>query len=224
MKKEWILNIACNRWGLNKKNKVGPVSMWIRECSPRDMDEWKNYYFEKLRGFLIEQNINLEPEEYLKSLGETLYIKITEVMRKEIDDVKLEDCIRYIYELVIDRTFQGYQTEKKTVYEQLEKILGERIEPAPDEIDRRYNVDFIIKVAKNKLIGQQIKPITFKTSQEYERLLRDIHEQSHKKFTEKFGGKVFIILSTKEGQEKTIHNKEVIDEIKEEITKLKSEK
>lgn len=203
MKKEWILNIACNRWGLNKKNKVGPVSMWIRECSPKDLDEWKNYYFEKLKGFLIEQNTNLEPEEYLKSLGETLYTKITEVMRKEIDDVKLEDCIQYIYELVIDRTFHGYQTEKKTVYEQLEKILGERIEPAPDEIDRRYNVDFIIKVAKNKLIGLQIKPVTFRTSPEHERLLRDIHEQSHKKFKEKFGGKVFIILSTKEGQEKT---------------------
>ncbi|MEM7818466.1 MAG: MjaI family restriction endonuclease, partial [Candidatus Aenigmatarchaeota archaeon] len=34
MGKEWILNIANSRWGLTKKNKVGPVAAWIRECSP----------------------------------------------------------------------------------------------------------------------------------------------------------------------------------------------
>ncbi len=26
MAKEWILNMATNRWGLNKKDSVGPVS------------------------------------------------------------------------------------------------------------------------------------------------------------------------------------------------------
>lgn len=35
MAKEWILNMATNRWGLNKKNSVGPVSQWIRECGPK---------------------------------------------------------------------------------------------------------------------------------------------------------------------------------------------
>jgi len=30
MAKEWILNMATNRWKLNQKNSVGPVSEWIR--------------------------------------------------------------------------------------------------------------------------------------------------------------------------------------------------
>jgi len=34
MAKEWILNMATYRWGLNKKDSVGPVSSWIRECGP----------------------------------------------------------------------------------------------------------------------------------------------------------------------------------------------
>jgi len=29
MSKEWVLNMATNRWGLNKKSSVGPVSVWI---------------------------------------------------------------------------------------------------------------------------------------------------------------------------------------------------
>lgn len=34
MPKEWILNGAINRWGLQKKKMVGAVSDEIRKCSP----------------------------------------------------------------------------------------------------------------------------------------------------------------------------------------------
>ena len=40
MPKELILNKANMRWGLTKKNKVGPVSELIRKCSPRNLQEW----------------------------------------------------------------------------------------------------------------------------------------------------------------------------------------
>jgi len=43
---------------------------------------------------------------------------------------------------------------------------------------------------------------------------------THKKFTEKFGGKVFYIISIKEGNKKKIHNTEVISEIEDEIKRL----
>ena len=43
MAKEWILNMATNRWGLNKKNSVGPVSQWIRECRPKTIKEWEEF-------------------------------------------------------------------------------------------------------------------------------------------------------------------------------------
>jgi len=72
-------------------------------------------------------------------LGKTLYTKITEVMRAEMDEVTEEDCINYIKELVIKRTFDGYVREKETVYGQLQESLGVKIEPAA-EWDSLYNM------------------------------------------------------------------------------------
>jgi len=37
MAKEWILNQANMRWGLTKKNKVGPVAELIRKCAPKTL-------------------------------------------------------------------------------------------------------------------------------------------------------------------------------------------
>ena len=75
MAKEWILNMATNRWGLNKKNKVGPVSQWIRECSPKTIKDWEKSYYEKLADFLKEKGIFWEPHEYMEDLGKKLYVK-----------------------------------------------------------------------------------------------------------------------------------------------------
>lgn len=32
--KEWVLNYTVNRWGLNKKRRLGPTSDSIRICQP----------------------------------------------------------------------------------------------------------------------------------------------------------------------------------------------
>jgi len=98
--------------------------------------------------------------------------------------------------------------------------LGEKIEPAPDEWDRLYNVDFFIKI-KDKYLGLQIKPTgyAFITQIINE---RKIQENTHKKFTAKYGGKVFYVFSVKEGDKKRIYNQEVIEEIKQEIERLKN--
>jgi hypothetical protein len=219
MAKEWILNIATNRWGLNKKESVGPVSEWIRECSPKTLEEWKKFYFKKLKEFLSEKKINKSPSEYLEDLGRKLYTKITEVMRAEIDELSEEDCINYIYNLVINRTFEGYQTEAETIYKLLQRELSVEIKPAPDEWDRLYNVDFYIEVS-GKYIGIQIKPITYNQAPEihkWKELLRKTHEE----FEKKYGGKVFIVFSVNKEDRKEIYNKEVVEEIRKEIDRLK---
>ncbi len=123
MAKEWILNMATNRWGLNKKDSGGPVSLWIRECDPKKTKEWEDFYYKKLAEMLIEKKIDLTPREYIQDLGRRLYTKITEVIQAEIEEVTEDDCLRYIYDLVINRTFDGYQTEIKTIYGQLQQIL-----------------------------------------------------------------------------------------------------
>ena len=219
MAKEWILNMATNRWGLNKKDRVGPVSEWIRECAPKGIDEWKIYYFDKLRVFLQKKDIPLEPSDYLEDLGKKLYTKITEVIRAEIDEVSEEDCIDYIYSLVINRTFEGYRNEVDTVYKKLRIELNVEIKPAPDEWDRLYNVDFYIEVG-GKYIGLQIKPITYKQTPEIHKW-EEWLSKTHRKFEEKFGGKVFTIFSIKRGDKKEIYNQEVINEIKELIGRLR---
>jgi len=222
VKKEWVLNIANARWGLTKQSKVGSVAAWIRECSPKEITEWKKFYLKKLDGFLKNKRINVAPEEYLESLGKTLYTKITEVLRYEIDEVTEEDCIQYIKELVLERTFEGYMTEKETVYKQIQTALKVKIEPAPDKWDRSYNVDFFIKINK-KYIGLQIKPVTFEHAPEFATKWREVYKNSHEKFTKKFGGKVFIVLSVTQNRSKIIIDKDsIIKEIKKEIRRLKS--
>lgn len=208
MAKEWILNSATNRFQLNFSRNVGKVSEEIRKCSPKTVEDWERYYYQNVRS-----------KEHLVELGKKLYIKITEVLSSEIESVTEDDCTEFIINLVIKRTFDGYMTEKQTVYGQLQDILGVKIEPAPDEWDRLYNVDFFIKV-NDKFIGLQIKPAggVSHITQIYQE--RKQQEQTHKKFTEKYGGKVFYIISIKEGDKKKIHNPEVIDEIKEEIKRL----
>jgi len=208
MAKEWILNSAMNRFQLNFKRNVGATSESIRKCSPKTLDEWREYYFK-----------NVRPKEHIEELGRKLYIKITEVIQSEVEDITEDDCVNYMLQLVIDRTYDGYTTEINTIYGQLQKVLNLKIEPAPDEWDRLFNVDFYIKIGE-KYIGLQIKPVN--SGIQLPEIFKEYRLQSetHSKFTEIFGGKVFYLFSVKVGERKEIANKDVIEQIENEIKKL----
>jgi len=208
MAKEWILNSSMNRFQLNFKRNVGAVSEEIRKCSPKTKDEWEKYYFENVRS-----------RKHIEDLGRKLYVKITEVISAEVEMITEEDCINYMYNMVIKRTFDGYYTEIKTIYGKLDRLLDRKIEPAPDEWDRLYNVDFFIKVG-SKFIGLQIKPAggVSHIPQIYKE--QEIQSKTHEKFKNEFGGRVFYIISIKEGRNKIIHNKDIIEEIRKEIREL----
>lgn len=208
MAKEWILNSAMNRFQLNFKRNVGPTSESIRKCSPKNVDEWRKYYFSKVKS-----------KEEIENLGKKLYVKITEVIQAEVEGITEQDCIDYMLQLVIERTFDGYMTEIKTVYGQLQKYLGVKIEPAPDEWDRLFNIDFFIKI-NEKYIGLQIKPVNngIQLSEIFKEY--SLQAETHKKFTEVFGGKVFYLFSVKNGEKKEIQNNDVIEDIKKEISRL----
>lgn len=218
-KRETLLNYGMNRWGLNKAYSVGPTSELIRACSAGTFEEWDAFYFEnaqqkKKGGLKITR-------EYIADLGKTLYIKLTEVVQSELKAIQEEECIDYAYNLVLNRTYEGYRTEVDTIYGQLEGILGIKIDPAPDEWDRKYNVDFYIqpKGSVKKYIGLQIKPISSgKSINDYQ--WDKMHKDNHDRFTSDFGGKVFFVYSFKSGDKKQICNIEVIEEIKEEIEQL----
>ena len=79
MAKEWILNSAMNRFQLNFKRNVGATSESIRKCEPKTLEEWHDYYFSKVRS-----------KEHIVELGKKLYIKITEVISAEVEEIRKE--------------------------------------------------------------------------------------------------------------------------------------
>lgn len=216
-KRETLLNYGMNRWGLNKTHSVGPTSKLIRTCEPKSFKEWEEYYFtnavqKKRNGLKITR-------EYITDLGRKLYMKLSEVVQKELESIQEEECIGYAYNLVLNRTYEGYQTEIRTIYGQLEGILGVKIEPAPDEWDRVYCVDFFIPIGQAH-IGLQIKSVSGLALDQYQ--WENMHEKAHIKFTENFGGKVFFVYSrkSKSAKKSKIDNTEVIEQIKDEIKRL----
>lgn len=209
MAKEWILNSAMNRFQLNFKRNVGATSESIRSCSPCSLEEWRDYYFS-----------HIKTKDHIEELGRRLFVKITEVIQSEVAEITEQDCIDYMIQLVIDRTYDGYTTEIQTIYGQLESHLGTKVEPSPDSWDRLYNVDFFIKV-EDSYIGIQIKPVNVgiqlpEIFKEYK-----LQSRSHAAFSKKYKGKVFYIFSEKIDGKKAIKNKEVIEEIKIEIDRLR---
>lgn len=216
-KRETLLNYGMNRWGLNKAYSVGPTSELVRKCSPKSFEEWEAYYFDnavqrKKSGIKITR-------EYITDLGRKLYIKISEVVQNELESIEEEECIDYAYNLVLNRTYEGYKTEITTVYGQLESILGVKIQPAPDEWDRTYNIDFFIQV-NDKYIGIQIKSVSGLALDHYQ--WENMHKVNHQKFKDKYGGNVFFIYSRKKGEKPKIDNPEVISDIREEIIRLQN--
>jgi len=138
---------------------------------------------------------------------------------RKIEEITEKDCINYVIDLVIKRSYAGYKTEIQTIYGQLEAALETEIKPAPDKWDRLYNVDFFITVGQNS-IGLQIKPVanTSQIPQIFKE--RDIQANTHREFQNKYGGKVFYVISETVDKRKRIQNPEVIEQIKVEISRL----
>ncbi|MDP8207452.1 MAG: MjaI family restriction endonuclease [Candidatus Electryonea clarkiae] len=216
-KRETLLNYGMNRWGLNKAHSVGSTSELIRACTPSSFEDWEGFYFKNARQ-KKKDGINIT-KEYITGLGQTLYIKLSEVIQNELESIQEEECIDYAYNLILNRTYEGYRAEIDTIYGQLEGILKIKIDPAPDKWDRTYNVDFCIEV-KDRFIGIQIKPISTGIPLDHYQW-EEMHRKNHERFFHDQGGKVFFVFSVKStGKKKIIHNVEVIDEIQKEIDRL----
>src|SRR3990167_4260103 len=116
-KKEKVLNYACQTYQLSRPNKVGAVMALIRECQPKTIEEWEKWYFEK--AFTESKNpIKITPQ-ILTELGERLHEKITEIVIPEWQEafrnLTLQDCVDYISNLTIERTYDGFIREKSVV-------------------------------------------------------------------------------------------------------------
>lgn len=218
-KKERILNYACQTYQLSRPSKVGAVMALIRECQPQSFEEWEAWYFDN--AYTVARPPTRITSESLKELGERLYAKITEVVIPEWEaafrELTEKDCIDYIYNLTINRTYDGYIREKSVVNDGLAKMFpGTQFEESNPELDHAGDIDYIAKVGE-KAIGIQIKPVTaaanFGSYSLTERM-----KASFNAFKETYGGNVFIVFSL-DGE---IANKEVIAQIQAEINRLQN--
>ncbi len=165
---------------------------------------------------LLTQNNNIRVE-----LGTRLHEKITEVVIPEWQEVfrslTLQDCIDYIHNLTINRTFDGYFREKSVVNDGLAKVFPSvKFEESPSELDHSGDIDYLGYVG-DKAFGIQIKPVTAKSNfGNYS--VSERMKASFQDFEAEYGGKVFIIFSL-DGE---IANKEVLKNLEKEIERLKN--
>lgn len=218
-KKEKVLNYACQTYQLSRPNKVGAVMALIRKCQPKTITEWKKWYFKK--AFTENKNPTKITPEILKELGERLYEKITGIVIPEwkaaFDELSLQDCEDYIYNLTINRTFDGFIREKSVINDGLEKHFSEvKFIESDSDLDHAGDIDYLGFVGKYAF-GIQIKPITAKANfgnySISERMKTNFND-----FEQKYKGKVFIVFSS-DGE---IVNKDIYKKIKEEIKRLEN--
>lgn len=159
-------------------------------------------------------------EESLDELGNRLHEKITTVVipewKEAFNSLTLQDCIDYIRNLTINRTFDGYITEKSVVNDGLAKIYPSvKFEESSTELDHAGDIDYLGYVG-DKAFGIQIKPVTAKSNfGNYS--MSERMKASFQDFEEDYGGKVFIVFSL-DGE---IGNKEILKDIETEIERLK---
>ena len=220
-KKEKVLNYTASIYQLTRPNKVGTVMALIRECQPQTFNEWKSFYFEKAYT-KSKETIKITPD-ILEELGDRLYAKLTEIVipewTKAFREIDLQDCKDYIYEITVARTYDGFLLEKSVINDNLAKIFTDIIfEESEPELDHAGDIDYIGKV-NNKAFGIQIKPITshsnFANYNISERMQKNFDN-----FKKIYGGKVFVIFSSRSGNKKIIQNQEIIKEIRTEIERL----
>ncbi|HRK83786.1 MAG TPA: MjaI family restriction endonuclease [Saprospiraceae bacterium] len=216
-KKEKVLNYACQTYQLSRPNKVGAVMALIRQCQPKTIEEWETWYFEN--AYTDGKNTFKVTKESLEELGNRLHEKITEVVIPEWQEafrnLTLQDCIDYIHNLTINRTFDGYIREKSVVNDGLAKLYPlVRFEESPSELDHAGDIDYLGHIG-GKAFGIQIKPVTAKSNfgnySVSERMKAGFQD-----FELDYGGKVFIVFSL-DGE---IANREVLKEIDAEVRRL----
>ena len=154
-------------------------------------------------------------KEIIEELGKRLYEKIHAVVipewTKAFDSITENDCVDYILDVTIRRTFNGFYREKSVVFDNLAKVFPQLVfEESDADLDHAGDIDYIARIPNTqKTIGIQIKPITANIAfAGYS--VSDRMKKNFAFFENEYNGKAFVIFSEKE----KIVNKDVVDEIR----------
>lgn len=206
---EYHLNMAVTRFGLNKKKVIGNVNEMISEAMPLTENEWKSFYYQHYKN-----------ESELHEIGIKLYQKIQDNIIPEIYAITENDCINYMKNLVIRRTFEGRRTRFLILNTELLKGTGKEFNYLPDHEEdwrfRTYQIDYYhYDKERNILIGIKVAPLSLLTSQNiYAIKTREDIEHTHRDSEEKNVGYFFILYYENKGRLVKISNQEIIEKIR----------
>jgi hypothetical protein len=213
---EHLLNYTAQRYQLTRPSKVSPVMDLIRQVKPKNKKEWMDYYW----GHAKTKNNHPITKKSLNQLGDILYEKMHKIIKKEFlsafKKIDKKTCRDYIYDVVINRTYDGYNRECAVVYKILSKRFPQILFNESDsELDHAGDIDFIGKINEKYSIGIQIKPLTSKSGygsyNPEDRMLNNFLN-----FEKKYKGKVYILYCDK----KKLQNNSILDEIEKDISDI----
>lgn len=212
---EFLLNSVNARGAsFTAKHKVGPTSHLINSSSPLSYNDWVEYYFENA----IEEKIGgkkVTVERFFElglGLKERMRRIFEESMKEKMLDIPDKVFAAFVYNLTINRTWDGYIGEKE-VENLLEEHLKFKVIDSK-EFENKYLVDKHINIGLYK-IGFQVKPDSFFN----DHLIKTAHEVKHRAFENEYGGKVFFVYYNP--QTGIINSNELIQSVNLEILRLK---
>src|SRR5690606_16928870 len=139
-------NYTWQTYQLSRPDTVGAVLALIRECQPKSFEGWEQWYFQTAQTAgktqVIITNVSLE------ELGARLYVKIQELVIPEwpesFNQLTKQDCVDYIINLTVNRTYDGFIREKSVVEDNLAKFFPEiRFEESDPELDHAGDIDYL---------------------------------------------------------------------------------
>ncbi|MEM0488237.1 MAG: MjaI family restriction endonuclease [Candidatus Bathyarchaeia archaeon] len=137
--------------------------------------------------------------------------------KQEIESITMDVCINYAFDVVIRRTFEGFQREMSIIKGILEKQTGLKFHPSTSELER-LGVDYYA-IVNGHLIGIQIKPLTYGQSRLVETFKKFIVEETHRRFQNLYGGRVYLVIAL--GRKEKVDRDKILKSIKQECERLK---
>nr|EMN22696.1 MjaI restriction endonuclease [Leptospira santarosai serovar Arenal str. MAVJ 401] len=184
----WILNDLLNHYKINSRYSIGDLQAHLGFLNPADLESWKEYYFKHVR-----------TQEDVEQKGKTLYQNIISEVLPAVGLINQEDCIRYLKNLIFEKTFDGYNLRKNQLRFLLEDKLKVTLEfryDYPDDYKyKTYCIDYYYYDSdKDMLIGIKILPDTMlkKRTQSMQSSLDEIKTE-HANIMDKKGGEFFIL-------------------------------
>lgn len=200
-------NKVWNKYHLNKRYNIGHTMALIKDCKPRNIKQWQDYYeksgkeayelkhkarfssFAELRDYVCLINSTYgKTKEDLTELAK----EFQDCLTAEGIDLDLETCFNHVYIRAVDETYLGYQREQ-TAFRNLNNFCkkeGLILKETDETDDILFGVDYEVFKNKKLIAGIQVKGSIYRDAvqqkseytaiEESDKLLQNLNNQYSK--------------------------------------------